>query len=113
MQYRIAFLFAVKAVAVPLGLNADGNAVQPRSDENSNGDVGLGLNVLSNSDSTGVKNAKRDDEDVITDYASIASDIVKDFAKRGNEGSAGDVGLGLNLLSNGDSTGVKNAKRED
>ncbi|KAJ5736560.1 uncharacterized protein N7483_001685 [Penicillium malachiteum] len=113
MQYRIAVFFAVAAVAVPLGLNTDGNAVQPRSDENSNGDVGLGLNLLSNGDSTGVKNAKRDDEDLITDYANLASDIAKDFAKRGSEDSAGDVGLGLNLLSNGDSTGVRNARRSE
>ncbi|KAJ5728038.1 hypothetical protein N7493_004368 [Penicillium malachiteum] len=112
MQYRIAVLFAVTAAAVPFGLN-DGNAVQPRSDETSNGDVGLGLNLLSNGDSTGVKNAKRDDEDFITDYIDSATNLAKDFAKRDNEDSAGDVGLGLNLLSNGDSTGVKNAKRDN
>ncbi|KAJ5765601.1 hypothetical protein N7520_005160 [Penicillium odoratum] len=85
MQYHLVALFAVAAIAAPIK-NGD--------------DVNIGTNLLSD-ESTGAKNAKREENGFIADYAQLASDIANAM-KRSDAGVASDGG-----------TGVKNSKRAE
>ncbi|KAJ5641540.1 hypothetical protein N7490_005540 [Penicillium lividum] len=107
MQYRLVALFAMAAIAAPI---ENGDGILTRSDESHIGDVNVGTNLLRD-ESTGVKNAKREENGFIADYAQLASDIANAM-KRSDEGLIGDLNVGTNVGSD-DSTGVKNAKRAE
>lgn len=111
MQYRLVALFAVTVTAVPVILTGGSNAILPRV-EDAIDNAGIAANVLSNGDSTGVQNAKREEDGLIADYTQLAEDFAN-AVKRSDEDLISDLGVSTNVLSNGDSTGVKNAKRAD
>ncbi|KAJ6096817.1 hypothetical protein N7486_007563 [Penicillium sp. IBT 16267x] len=58
MQYRLVVLFTGTVTAVPIVLTGGSSAILSRSEEDLIGNVGIAVNVLSNGDSTGIKNAK-------------------------------------------------------
>ncbi|KAJ5539144.1 hypothetical protein N7513_007476 [Penicillium frequentans] len=97
--------------AVPVILTGGSNAVLPRSEEDLTDNVGIAVNALSNEDSTGSQNAKREEDGLIADYTQLAEDYVN--AVKRSEDLIGNLGVSANAPSNGDSTGVNNEKRTD
>lgn len=112
MQYRLVALFAMTVTAVPVILTGGINAILPRSKEDLTDNVGIAANPLSNEDSIGSQNAKREEDGLIADYTQLAEDYAN-AVKRSDEDLIGIPGVSANAPSNGDSTGVKNLKRAD
>ncbi|KAJ5232009.1 hypothetical protein N7468_004965 [Penicillium chermesinum] len=61
IQDRIAVLFAVAAVAVPLSFGSANSGIARRVDDIYVRDIGVGVLVAGESDATGVKNTKREE----------------------------------------------------
>lgn len=78
-----------------------------RSDDGIIGDVGVAA-VAGNGDTTGVKNAKREEELLDPELIDVLNPL-----KRDQNGVIGDVGVAAVAAENGDVIGVKNAKRDD
>ena len=83
-----------------------------RSDGDLVGDLDLDIVDLREGDGTDIKNAKREEDGFISDYAKLAEDFT-DLLKRSDGDLIGDLDLGIVDLRKVDSTGVKNTKREE